>query len=195
MLNINQSNELINNVVFADNIGYPLEDTDTLNWCGGTGAMMSFDYKGKIYPCIRYMESSLGKEREPIVIGSINTNDNHEKYLKNLEDLKKITRQSQSTEECLTCPIAAGCAWCSGWNYQLYGTPNKRCTYICPMHKARVLANVYYWNKLYKIKNQDKVFELNLPKEECLKFINENEYNMLLELIQKQKDKINKIDN
>ena len=26
------------------------------------------------------------------------------------------------------------------------------------MHKARVLANVYYWNKLYKIKNQDKVF-------------------------------------
>jgi uncharacterized protein len=53
------------------------------------------------------------------------------------------------------------------------------------MHKARVLANVYYWNKLYKIKNQDKVFELNLPKEECLKFINENEYNMLLELIQK----------
>ena len=195
MLNINQSNELINNIVFADNIGYPLEDTDTLNWCGGTGAMMSFDYKGKIYPCIRYMESSLGKEREPIVIGSINTNDNNEKYLKNLEDLKKITRQSQSTEECLTCPIAAGCGWCSGWNYQLYGTPNKRCTYICPMHKARVLANVYYWNKLYKIKNQDKVFELNLPKEECLKFINENEYNMLLELIQKQKDKINKIDN
>ena len=117
MLNINQSNELINNIVFADNIGYPLEDSDTLNWCGGTGAMMSFDYKGKINPCIRYMESSLGKEREPIVIGSINTNDNNEKYLKNLEDLKKITRQSQSTEECLTCPIAAGCGWCSGWNY------------------------------------------------------------------------------
>ena len=71
---------------------------------------------------------------------------------------------------------------CSAWNYQLHGTPDKRCTRICPMHKARSLANVYYWNTYYRKHNIDKRFEMHLPKEEALKFITEDEYNMLLEL-------------
>lgn len=36
--------------------------------------------------------------------------------------------------------------WCTAYNYQIFGTPNKRATFICPMHKARVLANEYYWH-------------------------------------------------
>lgn len=199
LLKINQQDKSIINSIFEESIGQLLENNETANWCGGTGAMLSFDYQGKIYPCIRYMESSLGKDQKPIIIGSIypkdNTKDNKKIYHENLTTLKSITRQSQSTQECLNCPIASGCAWCSGWNYQLYGTANKRCTYICPMHKARVLANVYYWNKFYDIANTNEVFELNLPKKECLKFIDENEYNMLLSLVQKQKDKINQINN
>ena len=59
-----------------------------------------------------------------------------------------ITRRSQSTDECFNCPIAGGCAWCSAYNYQITGTPDKRVTYICVMHKARVLANEYYWHLL-----------------------------------------------
>jgi radical SAM protein with 4Fe4S-binding SPASM domain len=35
--------------------------------------MISVDYKGDIYPCIRYMESSLGNDVEPIIIGNVNT--------------------------------------------------------------------------------------------------------------------------
>ena len=44
---------------------------DKQNWCGGNGAMISIDWKGDIYPCIRYMESSLGDQVEPIIIGNI----------------------------------------------------------------------------------------------------------------------------
>jgi len=40
----------------------------------------------------------------------------------------------------------------------------------------------YYWNKYYHKNNIDKHFEMHLPKEEALKFISEDEYNMLLEL-------------
>ena len=96
--------------------------------------------------------------------------------------LDSITRRSQSTDECFNCPIAAGCAWCSAWNYQKYGTPNKRDTGICLMHKARSLANVYYWNKWYKQNGDDKKFKMYLPKQDALQIISEDDYNMLLDL-------------
>lgn len=53
---------------------------------------------------------------------------------KNLALISNITRRSQSTDECFYCPIANGCSWCSGYNYEEFGTPNKRATYICCMH-------------------------------------------------------------
>ncbi|MFR7743876.1 MAG: hypothetical protein ACLU3I_11740 [Acutalibacteraceae bacterium] len=65
-------------------------------------------------------------------------------------EMAAVTRRSQSTDECFACQIASGCSWCSAYNYQCTGTPDKRVTYICPMHKARVLANAYYWNKLHR---------------------------------------------
>ena len=102
--------------------------------------------------------------------------------VKSIEDLDSITRRSQSTDECFNCPIAAGCAWCSAWNYQKYGTPNKRDTGICLMHKARYLANVYYWNKWYKQNGDDKKFKMYLPKQDALQIISEDDYNMLLDL-------------
>lgn len=144
--------------------------------------MLSFDPDGIAYPCIRYMPSSLGDDAPPITIGTVDGIFETEKDKETKRCLDCITRRSQSTDECWNCPIASGCAWCSGWNYQLYGTPDKRCTRICPMHKARSLANVYYWNKYYCQNNIDKHFEMHLPKEEALKFISEDEYNMLLEL-------------
>jgi hypothetical protein len=59
--------------MFEENMFHPMDKTDTQNWCGGNGAMISVDYKGDIYPCIRYMESSLGNQVEPIIIGNVNT--------------------------------------------------------------------------------------------------------------------------
>ena len=53
----------------------------------------------------------------------------------------------------------------------VFGTPDKRATFICWMHKARSLANVYYWNKLYNKNNNNKVFEMYLPKEDALQIM------------------------
>ncbi|MBQ2015594.1 MAG: hypothetical protein II207_01170 [Clostridia bacterium] len=53
------------------------------------------------------------------------------------------------------------------------------------MHKARSLANVYYWNKYYALNGIDKKMPMNLPKEEALKFIDEAEYAMLQELLKR----------
>lgn len=41
------------------------------------------------------------------------------------------------------------------------------------MHKARVLANIYYWNKLYKTVNIDKNKQNNLSTEEIIQLIGE----------------------
>ena len=160
----------------------PLGPNDNQNWCGGTSKMLAFDPDGVAYPCLRYMPSSLGNDVPPIVIGSVEGIyvTDEQKHIK--EYMDGITRRSQSTDECWNCPIAAGCSWCSAWNYQETGSVNKRSTNICAMHKARSLANVYYWNKWYRLNNIDKRFKMWLPKEEALRIIDEKEYAMLEEL-------------
>ena len=160
----------------------PLGPNDNQNWCGGTSKMLAFDPDGVAYPCLRYMPSSLGNDVPPIVIGSVEGIyvTDEQKHIK--EYMYGITRRSQSTDECWNCPIAAGCSWCSAWNYQETGSVNKRSTNICAMHKARSLANVYYWNKWYRLNNIDKRFKMWLPKEEALRIIDEKEYAMLEEL-------------
>ena len=166
--------------MFDEHLFFRLPDSETNNWCGGNGKMLALDWKGDYYPCIRYMESSLGPNITPLKIGNINTGiGTSETEQKIIEELKNITRQSQSTAECLNCPINAGCAWCSGYNYQEFGTVNKRATYICMMHKARALANAYFFNSAYIFYNIPRQFKLNLPKEEAIKIIDEKEYEKL----------------
>jgi hypothetical protein len=50
------------------------------------------------------------------------------------------------------------------------------------MHKARALANVYFWNKWYLHSGEQWVFENNVPDEWALEIIDENELNMLSDL-------------
>ena len=179
-------NDLIGEIycsLFEENYFKPKDENDLQNWCGGTGLMLSCDPDGYLYPCIRYMESSLGCTRNPMRIGNVNDGiASTKREQKCLHCLKCIDRKTQSTDECFYCPIAEGCSWCSAYNYQEFGTPNKRATYICEMHKARSLANVYLWNMYYKKNNIDKKFKMNCPKEWALKIITEDEYNKLLEL-------------
>lgn len=182
------ANYLIENVglsttLFQDMIGKPMSENENNNWCGGTGKMLAITPDGSIYPCLRYTEFSLKKGCEPLTIGNIDTGIGVSKEdAETIDMLNAITRRSQSTDECFNCPIASGCAWCSAYNYEETGTPNKRVTYICIMHKARVLANVYYWNKLYKKLDMPDRFEMNVPKEWALEIIDEDEYNMLCDL-------------
>ena len=161
----------------------PIPETDNDNWCGGTGKMLACDPDGKLYPCLRYMESSLGTSVKPLVIGDV---DNGICYTLDqqtiMNSLRKINRRSQSTEECFYCPIAQGCSWCSGYNYQRFGTPNKRATFICNMHKAESLANVYYWNNYYKKFNLTDKFPLYCDINSAIKIVGKEEYKYLLNL-------------
>lgn len=152
---------------------------DNKNHCGGNGDMIALDSDGIIYPCLRFMPSSLG-DVKPITMGNV-----EEGFLCTQEEkdcfscMKAITRKSQSPDKCHTCKIAKGCGWCTAYNYQVYGTPDKRTTYICDTHKALALANVYFFNKYYIEHDLEDRFEMHIPKEWALEIIDEEEYNRL----------------
>ena len=142
--------------------------------------MISVDWKGDIYPCIRYMESSLGNNIEPIIIGNVNDGIMTNAKCRNcIMTLKGVNRINQSAEECINCSIAEGCAWCQAYNYQDSGDFHHRATYICIMHKARALANCYFWNLYYWKHNENIRFKLWLSDEECLKIISQEELDLL----------------
>lgn len=154
------------------------------NWCGGTGNMLMFAVDGKSYPCLRYAPISVGaKLAEKMCIGDCwHGIYNTPKSIALKEELEAITKQSQSPEKCLVCPIASGCAWCSGWNYEKYGTPNKRCVSICNEHKGRVLAICYYYNKRHQVLHDTDAKKINLPYEEAVAMIGKEEADYLFAL-------------
>ena len=170
--------------LYARNLGIPKKADDLQNWCGGTGSMLSMDPDGWLYPCIRYMESSLGADQKPMRIGNVHmglaTCKEHQNCV---ECLNAIDRRSQSTDDCFYCPIAEGCSWCSAFNYQTYGTADKCVTRICPMHKGRVLANVYHWNNYYKKYGIADHFDLWVPRQWAEPIIGKNEYEKLVNLV------------
>lgn len=132
---------------FSEGIGRPMDVRyDNTNWCGA-GKMLAVDAAGNFYPCTRFAGYSL-REKNPIIIG--NVKDGINKNL--LRPFLTLDRSTQSSEECLSCEVASGCAWCQGENYDAADTNTiyQRATAICKMHKARVRANNYYWLKLYR---------------------------------------------
>lgn len=170
----------VNVAMLNENTCKPLDEKENRNWCGGTGLMMAVDWKGDIYPCLRYMESSIGTKQPPYIIGNIYEGIClNEEYNNRLECMKCITRKSQSTDECFNCPIASGCGWCSAYNYECFGTVNKRATFICCMHKAQALALSYY------IKKKNNQCVLNCPSEWAIPIIGMGEYNWLVDFCKK----------
>lgn len=132
---------------FSEIIGKPLNSvTDNQNWCGA-GKMLSIDAAGNFYPCTRFAQYSL-REKKAWIIGNVNDGIDKNK----LRPFLTLDRCTQSSQECIDCEVASGCAWCQGENYDAAETSTiyQRATAICKMHKARVRANNYYWNKLYR---------------------------------------------
>lgn len=163
--------------------GNPLPPEDDRNWCGGNGLMLCLNPEGNFYPCLRYEESSIGTDREPYIIGDIeNGIMNCTLHKERVNCLGCITRSSQSTKECFDCPIAQGCAWCTAYNYQETGSPNKRVTHICIMHKARVLGCVYFWNTYYRQAGLKKRKPMYIPEKWATEIIDKEEYEKLLKL-------------
>jgi len=169
--------------IFEENFFKPKGPNDLQNWCGGTGYMISVDHTGNIYPCIRYMPNSLGPGIKPLTIGHVDHGIECTCEERDcVKCLKRIDRRTQSTDECFSCPIAEGCSWCSAYNYQVFGTADKRATYICVMHKARALANAYYWNKVYRAQGLDRRFKIHIPEDWALEIVSPEEWTMLKEL-------------
>ena len=132
---------------FSESIGKPLDaEIDNQNWCGA-GMMLSIDAAGNFYPCTRFAAYSL-REKKPIIIGNIHDGIDNNK----LRPFLTLDRTTQSPQKCMDCEVASGCAWCQGENYDAADTDTiyQRSTAICKMHKARVRANNYYWNKLFR---------------------------------------------
>lgn len=150
---------------FADYIGKPMDyHLDNQNWCGA-GMMLAVDAAGNFYPCTRFAAYSL-RSKKPIIIGNVRDgiNDNL------LRPFLSLDRFSQSPKKCLKCDVASGCAWCQGENYDAADSSTifQRSTAICKMHKARVRANNYYWNKLFRkleVEGRREEFESKRPKQ------------------------------
>jgi uncharacterized protein len=135
--------------LFNETIGKPL--TETRNWCGGNGQMLAIGTDGRCFPCIRFMKYSLASEgRQEQPIGNIYSGLDAKKDNEWLCKLKKIDMVTQSPDKCRNCQVASGCSLCTGYNYDKFGDPNVRATFICEMHQARVMANAYYWKRLYQ---------------------------------------------
>ncbi|MDE7117478.1 MAG: radical SAM peptide maturase, CXXX-repeat target family [Bacteroidaceae bacterium] len=149
---------------FSEHIGKPLDKVmENQNWCGA-GKMLAVDAAGNFYPCTRFAAYSL-RSKKPIIIGNV-----HDGIDKNkLRPFLTLDRTTQSRQECIDCEVASGCAWCQGENYDAADTNTiyQRATAICKMHKARVRANNYYWNKLYRkleLEGMREEFEKSKPK-------------------------------
>lgn len=132
---------------FSEHIGKPLHcKLENQNWCGA-GKMLAIDAAGNFYPCTRFAQYSL-RSKNAWIIGNVNDGIDQNK----LRPFLTLDRCTQSAQECVDCEVASGCAWCQGENYDAANTHTifQRSTAICKMHKARVRANNYYWNKLFR---------------------------------------------
>lgn len=129
--------------IFDEKIGK--QNVDNKNWCG-SGKMLAIDSEGNFYPCNRFVDFSL-REKKARIIGNVNTGIDPNK----VRPFVLLDLKTQSMDKCLNCEVSKGCAWCQGENYDAAETDTiyQRSIAICKMHKARVRANNYYWNKLY----------------------------------------------
>ena len=149
---------------FTEHMGKPMDcQSENQNWCGA-GRMLAVDAEGNFYPCTRFAQYSL-RSKKAWIIGNVRDGIDKNK----LRPFFTLDRCTQSTDECIDCEVASGCAWCQGENYDAAETPTayQRATAICIMHKARVRANNYYWNKLYrKLELEGKREEFKKNKRE-----------------------------
>ncbi len=126
---------------FEQHMGMPLEQ-DSIDFCGPM--MLSVDAQGNFYTCLRFAQYSL-REKKPRIIGNI-----RDGIRWNLLRPFYVYPLSVVAPKCLACPIASGCKTCPAENYDSAQTDTiyQKSLAACDIHKARVHAKNYYWNKL-----------------------------------------------
>ena len=141
--------------LFQRGIGKPLNANQDYNWCGA-GLMLAIDKSGMFYPCLRFAKYSL-HDRNAQIIGDVDNGLNENL----LRPYYSLSRSLQSTQECVECEVASGCAWCQAENYDSSdsGTIFSRSTSLCKMHKARVRVNNYYWSRIDEIEGNEQTVD------------------------------------
>lgn len=128
---------------FSQSIGRSISEQNDSNWCGA-GRILAVDGNGSFYPCIRFTPFSL-QSQPARVIGNCFDGVDHDK----LRPFRLLGRKIQSPPQCLDCDVASGCSWCQGTNYDAAdNTIFRRAVFTCEMHKARVRANRYFWERI-----------------------------------------------
>lgn len=128
--------------VFDENVGTPITKDDSIP-CGSF--MLAVDGNGEFYSCLRFAKFSL-RNKEARSIGNVYSGINWNK----LRPYLLLDSHSFGSEECKLCEVGNGCRWCPAENYDASktGTIYQRVIAGCKMHKAKVRAKNYYWNKL-----------------------------------------------
>lgn len=129
--------------VFDDFIGHPIGPQQKLAPCGTMSLSVTPD--GCLYSCIRFAAYSL-RYKKAMSIGNIYDGIDKNK----IRSMDLYYNDVVSPDKCLTCEVASGCKWCPAESYDTsnYGSAYVRTTYGCEMHKAKVKAKNYFYNKL-----------------------------------------------
>lgn len=119
-------------------------------WCGAGTYMDCCDAEGIIYPCLRFKEL---KQRAPLKLGDVLTGKNKElldQFTSTAENAIYDPQQPfiSGLKHCATCPTSALCADCQAYAYDCFGSLKAKSPFICPMHKAVCVANVYFFSHL-----------------------------------------------
>ena len=149
---------------FNPSIGLPMSRQMRRNKFCGCGKMLAIDTQGNFFPCIRFTEFSLSKNKT-YAIGNINDGI----YKDRLKPFQYLSINRVQDNECNGCEVASGCSSCTALNYNESeaGTIFKRVKYNCKMHKANARAVEYFWSKIdYKLKGR------NNPRQEQKRYFN-----------------------
>lgn len=181
---------------FDPQTGLPMSPNRNKNKFCGSGKMVAVDCDGNLFPCIRFTEFSLDKQKA-FAIGNVDTGVIKDR----IKPFKYLSIEKMNDEECNNCDVASGCMTCTGFCYDdsSSGTIFKRAKYNCEMHKANVRAIEYFWNKV------DKYLEKNSNPRKAARFEHERSFNKYLAIYLSDKetphcrysnsDKLDKLDN
>jgi len=157
--------------IFSEAIGKPYTDEHLdKHWCN-TGQAVIVGVDGSFYPCIRFLEMSFTNKERVRKIGDIHHGVDFDK----LRPFRVLALKNCSPKKCLECEVASGCNMCSGQalDESNFDTIFNRPTHICKMHKARVRANNYFWQRIKEKENLDTdkfsySRQLRIPKKKIL---------------------------
>ena len=125
--------------------------TNNGKWCGAGIYMDACDWSGATYPCLRFKQL---KKQEPYVMGSVNAGVIRDpQCIAKFEDsdvnsIYNPLQKQLSGLKCQNCPISSQCSDCQAYAYDCFGRLEAKSPFICPMHKAAAVANIYFFSTL-----------------------------------------------